>query len=401
MARLINGICCITFTDGKINRGATILHHLAENDCDTLAVYGILSPLIISGNWPVPKKDGRPITDIGSEIRDVRHYRMLKRNNFLTQHMHLWAHIFAVSRGAIPTPTPENTPEPENTEIPEPDTIPEPEPENVPEIPENDAENLFRKFYGILKRLRQFDKDRGSVFALDSMRAMRDGVKALKQGLPLDGIISSLTAAWSEDSRKQAGISEKMFDYTGWGRRNGSPKNAHGVAEYVARLVKADIPVLLTGPAGTGKSSAAKYAAEAAGLTYREVNLAGAMASAIKGKDRLKEFIESQFTIAYRDGGVLCIEEIDAAHPTVLTAINNAIAGDEFWNDADGKSYKRHPNFRLIATANTMLTGATKQFNGRSAIDGATRDRFRMGTVYTPLDEVLEESIFESMIAGA
>jgi hypothetical protein len=180
-----------------------------------------------------------------------------------------------------------------------------------------------------------------------------------------------------------------------------APRFHHAVSEYVAALVQAGIPVWLHGPAGTGKSSAAKYAADKAGLDYYEVNLAGSMASAIKGKDRLKEFVESEFARAYEHGGVCCLEEFDAAHPTVATAVNNAIAGDCFHNDADGRSIPRHPDFRLIATANTLGTGATKEFNGRMKLDGATLDRFRMGRVFVGLDTELEFNILGSIMRGS
>jgi cobaltochelatase CobS len=93
------------------------------------------------------------------------------------------------------------------------------------------------------------------------------------------------------------------------------------------------------------------------------------------------------------------LEEFDAAHPTVATAVNNAIAGDVFHNDADGRSIARHPGFRLVATANTLGTGATTRFNGRMKLDGATLDRFRMGRVYVGLDTALERAVFER-IAG-
>jgi|KBSMisStandDraft_5_1062788.scaffolds.fasta_scaffold89797_2 hypothetical protein len=178
-------------------------------------------------------------------------------------------------------------------------------------------------------------------------------------------------------------------------------RRCHAVSDYVAALVAANVPVWLHGPAGTGKSSAARYAADKAGLDYYEVNLAGAMASAIKGKDRLKEFVASEFARAYEFGGLICLEEFDAAHPTVATAINNAIAGDHFSNDADGRTIARHPDFRIVATANTLGTGATKEFNGRMKLDGATLDRFRMGRVYVGLDAELEAGIFASLRTSA
>jgi hypothetical protein len=289
------------------------------------------------------------------------------------------------------------------SEDPAPMPEPEPEPEPMP-VPTVSAD--AERFYSEVQRLRGFVRAR-DLESLDSMRVVIDGAKALKAGVPVEGLIGSLQASWQADTRAQADRyilrSEDAlkaadgFDYASHAPR--PSRFSHAVSGYVAKLVAADIPVWLHGPAGTGKSSAAKHAAEVAGLDYYEVNLAGAMASAIKGKDRLKEFVESEFARAYEHGGVCVLEEFDAAHPTVATAVNNAIAGSEFHNDADGRSIKRHPDFRLVATANTLGTGATKEFNSRMKLDGATLDRFRMGRVYVGLDLELERAIFDSIVA--
>src|SRR4051812_33732676 len=152
-------------------------------------------------------------------------------------------------------------------------------------------------------------------------------------------------------------------------------------------MVGANVPVWLHGPAGTGKSSAAKYAADVAGLDYYEVNLSGAMTSAITGKDRLKEFVESEAMQAFEHGGLLCLEEFSAAHPSVGTALNTMLAtavGSTYSNAAAGRKYVRHPNFRVVVTDNSLGYGSA-EFK-RSALDVATIDRFRAGRVYQGLD---------------
>jgi hypothetical protein len=286
-----------------------------------------------------------------------------------------------------------NDSEPSQVSEPAPTTEPVPV---APKAPRGVSE-AHERFYREVQRLREFTTARDGFDVLKSMRVMIDGAKAINAGVPVEGLLASIGATWSPDSRSQARIPD--FDFAAFKPR--PSKFAHAASAYVALLVKSDIPVWLHGPAGTGKSSAAKHAAEAAGLPYYEVNLAGAMASAVKGKDRLKSFVESEFALAYERGGVCCLEEFDAAHPTVATAVNNAIAGDVFHNDADGRAIKRHPNFRLVATANTLGTGATKEFNSRMKLDGATLDRFRMGRVYVGLDAQLERSIFESIAMSA
>jgi hypothetical protein len=260
--------------------------------------------------------------------------------------------------------------------------------------PQTGVSAAHERFWREISRIREAAAAR-NLECLDSMRIDIDGAKAINEGVPVEALLAAIGATWGADTRRQLGVPE--FDYAGFAPR--PSRFSHAVSEYVARLVAADVPVWLHGPAGTGKSSAAKHAAATAGLDYYEVNLAGAMASAVKGKDRLKEFIESEFTRAYEHGGVICLEEFDAAHPTVATAINNAIAGDEFHNDADGRCIARHPNFRVIVTANTLGTGATKEFNSRMKLDGATLDRFRMGRVFVGRDATLARAIFEAVAA--
>jgi hypothetical protein len=185
-------------------------------------------------------------------------------------------------------------------------------------------------------------------------------------------------------------LPEGTYDYAGFAPR--PSRFAHATSEYVARLVAANVPVWLHGPAGTGKSSAARYAADQAGLKYYEVNLSGAMVSAIKGKDRLKEFVESEAMEALEKGGLLCLEEFSAAHPSLKV-------GDTYSNDAAGRTYVKHADFRVVVTDNSLGYGDAA-FK-RNALDAATLDRFRIGRVYQGLDLGLERAIFESILETA
>jgi hypothetical protein len=262
------------------------------------------------------------------------------------------------------------------------------------------------RFYSEVQKRRAFVRGRKDMESLDSMRIVIDGVKALIQGLPVEALclrsklpgrprLARMAASYRparEDLKPK--LPEGTYDYAGFAPRPSA--FAHATSEYVARLVQAGVPVWLHGPAGSGKSSAARYAAEKADLKYYEVNLAGAMVSAVKGKDRLKEFVESDFMRAYEHGGLCCLEEFDSAHPTVGTALNTALAGPGYFNDADGRYVKRDPNFRCVVTANSLGYGSP-EFK-RQDLDAATKDRFRMGRVYVGLDLDLERAIFNSLL---
>lgn len=268
------------------------------------------------------------------------------------------------------------------------------------------------RFYSEVQKRRAFVRGRKGMESLDSMRVIIEGVKALKLGLPVEALISAIEAPWTAETRAQAAayrpsredlkprIPEGTYDYGAYAPR--PSKFAHCTSEYVARLVAANVPVWLHGPAGTGKSSAARYGAKQAGLAYYEVNLSGAMVSAIKGKDRLKEFVESEAMEAFEKGGLLCLEEFSGAHPSVGTALNTMLAlsvGEAFSNDAAGRKYVKHADFRVVVTDNSLGYGSA-EFK-RNALDAATLDRFRVGRVYQGLDLELERNIFNSILEAA
>ena len=328
-------------------------------------------------------------------------------NNVGEIHAYVVAGDFSDDAPSEAPATPEPTPEP--SEAPEASETPT-TPPYVPPTPSGllaDAE----RFYTAVQVRRAFVRGRKGMESLDSMRVIIEGVKALKMGLPVEALISAIEAPWTAETRAQCAayrptaselkpvIPAGTYDYASFAPR--PSKFAHATSEYVARLVAANVPVWLHGPAGTGKSSAARYAADQAGLKYYEVNLSGAMASAVKGRDRLKEFVESDAMRALEHGGLLCLEEFSGAHPSVGTALNTMLAisvGDAFHNDAADRAIVKHPDFRVVVTDNSLGYGSA-EFK-RNALDAATLDRFRVGRVYQGLDLGLERNIFDSILAA-
>jgi MoxR-like ATPase len=198
------------------------------------------------------------------------------------------------------------------------------------------------------------------------------------------------------------------FDYAGFAPRPSASLIA--VSGYVDAAISAGLLVWLHGPAGTGKSTAAKYAAErhaeragltgenTGGRTYFEVNCAGAMVSAVKGRDKLNSTVISDFMLAYEHGGTINLEEFDSAHPSVGTFLGTALgASDGFVNDMLERWVPRHKDFRCIVTANSLGYGSP-EFK-RQDLDAATKDRFRAGRVFTGLDLPLERTIVDSLVA--
>ena len=156
----------------------------------------------------------------------------------------------------------------------------------------------------------------------------------------------------------------------------------------LAAAVASRVNVMLVGPAGSGKTTAAKQAATALGLPFYGT---GALSSEYK----LSGFIDAQgrivstaFRKAFEHGGVFLFDEMDASLPSALLAFNAALAND--WMDFPDANVQRHPDFRVIAGANTFGTGADRQYVGRNQLDAASLDRYAV--LEWGYDEALEAS---------
>lgn len=149
--------------------------------------------------------------------------------------------------------------------------------------------------------------------------------------------------------------------------------------------------VLLVGPAGTGKTTAARKAAEALGLTFSclSVGPQTSKSDLLGFVDAGGTYRESLFVQAYRDGGVFLLDEIDAGNAGVLTVLNAALAGDVMATPVG--MVARSPRFLTVAGANTYGQGASRQYVGRNQLDAATLDRFAV--LDWPVDEGLEAAM--------
>ena len=156
--------------------------------------------------------------------------------------------------------------------------------------------------------------------------------------------------------------------------------------------VAARVNVMLVGPAGSGKTTAAVKCAKALGLPFYGTG-------AISNEFKLTGFIDAQgrivstaFRRAFEHGGVFLFDEMDASLPAALLAFNAALAND--WMDFPDANVKRHPDFCVIAGANTFGTGADRQYVGRNQLDAASLDR------YAVLDWDYDEAL-EAALVGA
>ena len=160
--------------------------------------------------------------------------------------------------------------------------------------------------------------------------------------------------------------------------------------------------ILMVGPAGCGKSHLAEQIAKALGLRFGSISCSAGMSEGQitgrlipTGDGGRFEYQRSQFVEFYEEGGEFLLDEIDAADANVLLVINQALANGHLPvpNRITNPQAKRHPDFVLIAAANTFGNGANRMYVGRNQLDESTLDRYRIGQVVMDYDRQLEESI--------
>lgn len=152
----------------------------------------------------------------------------------------------------------------------------------------------------------------------------------------------------------------------------------HESFKEVLQLVYLKTPVFLVGPAGCGKNVMLKQVAKVLDLDFYYINDAREKYDLLGFVDANGKYQETQFYKAFTKGGLLMIDELDSADPSVLLLLNSALGtGDDFYMTfPDGNQYQAHPNFHLVAAANTFGTGANQTYNGRNQLDGASLNRF-------------------------
>lgn len=150
----------------------------------------------------------------------------------------------------------------------------------------------------------------------------------------------------------------------------------HKSFEVLMRVVKANVPVYLAGPAGSGKSTAAYKVAEALGIPFesKSVGLQSSEVSLLGYQDANGQLVKTPLRKTFEEGGVFLLDEVDAGSPHVLVVLNQLLANGLC--SFPDMTVRAHETFRMIAGANTFGTGASREYVGRQQLDGATLDRF-------------------------
>lgn len=173
----------------------------------------------------------------------------------------------------------------------------------------------------------------------------------------LTPLIEQMTAQAAQANQQTARVIE-VKTATGTHAIEGQTHRDFGL---ILNLVNNNIPVLLYGPAGTGKTTLAKQIAQALGLDFYKQGFAGTKYDYTGYVDANGQRVLTPAARAYKNGGVLLLDEVFASDPQALLAINGMRDGDPV--EFAGELIYPHENFRLICADNTIGMGASDGYD--------------------------------------
>lgn len=177
--------------------------------------------------------------------------------------------------------------------------------------------------------------------------------------------------------RDEVGQTVRRIEVVLHGNKSGKVlERTHRQFEDLLDLVACGQNVWLAGPAGSGKSHAAEQVAEALGMEFYSFCCNGQQTlSSLKGyMDAHGNYVRTALRDAYENGGLLLLDEVDGGGANIQIALNAPLSGS--WCEFPDKMVRKHPDFHVVATANTHGTGQDRVYVGRFQQDGTTLDRF-------------------------
>lgn len=229
-------------------------------------------------------------------------------------------------------------------------------------------------------------QDSGNPFA--AFETMITGV-VNGQAMPMvENMINSALTAWVSAHDREIQKIKKNVSWTCEERGGEVTGVVHESFEEVSDYISGGDPVLLVGPAGSGKNYTAEQISKRFNLdfyftsaVFQEYHLTGFI-------DANGKYHETQFYTWAVNGGLFFFDEMDMSNPEVLKKLNAAL-GNGYFDFPTGRVYF-HKDCRIIGAANTWGTGASSQYLGNE-LDGSTLDRFM--PVWFGYDSNVEESL--------
>lgn len=159
----------------------------------------------------------------------------------------------------------------------------------------------------------------------------------------------------------------------------------HKTFQELMANIRLGLDTYIHGPTGSGKTHAISQAAKELGLPfYKKIVGATMNESAIMGYTLGHEYIEGIAFKPFTQGGVLLLDEVDNGNANTNLIINGLCDGELAFPCG---MYSKHPNFRLVTTANTLGQGPSLNYIGRNKQDASLLNRLVF--VFWPYDDTL------------
>jgi cobaltochelatase CobS len=175
---------------------------------------------------------------------------------------------------------------------------------------------------------------------------------------------------------------------------------SQGYLEKLAYGVANNLPVLLIGETGVGKTQAVRFLAWKTNNGLRRVNLNGATTvDEFLGKMLINEqgtyWVDGVLVSAMQAGDWILLDEINACLPEIAFCLHSLLDDDRMvvLMEYDGRIVRPHPNFRLFASMNPSEEG---RYSGTKTLNEALLDRF---PIVVRMDYLSEEEEVQAVIA--
>lgn len=168
--------------------------------------------------------------------------------------------------------------------------------------------------------------------------------------------------------------------------------NAHKQLPILISLLSHRKNVYLWNATGGGKSYAVPQAAEALSTRTASISLNEQSPDyLVTGyMDANSRYCPSIFYEYFKNGGLLCYEELDNTNANLLCVLNVALANSHY-TFPNLEKVGRHPDFYFVGCGNTPGRGANPKYPERKPFDAAFANRFFfLEWLY---DEALEEQV--------